>query len=266
MFPVRSGAQWQSADMPILAWTPSVSANDRSGHDEGRSSCARRLDRDRQPGAQERCSDQRRDQARCGRDDRAASVSALGGGAPAAYEIRSLLGVVVQSVGDGYVGDVVLGIQSRARSLGFQPLFFAAEGRAELEAEALEVFLAEQVPELSPSPRQEGLSCCGRPSTRACMSASSTVTPRYHPSSLTPRSRAAQSGIHHGSIPALPTSLICHLEFDEAERQAGDISSPRPRSPHFRGSPWPGCPGRACFGSSDSAGRSRPPIAGLSPC
>jgi DNA-binding LacI/PurR family transcriptional regulator len=59
-----------------------------------------------------------------------------------------LIGVVVQSVGDGYVGDVVLGIQSRARELGYQPLFFAAEGRAELEAQALEVFLSEQVTEL----------------------------------------------------------------------------------------------------------------------
>jgi len=60
----------------------------------------------------------------------------------------SLLGVVVQSVGDGYVGEVVLGIQNRARDLGFQPLFFVSEGRASLEAEALEVFLSEQVREL----------------------------------------------------------------------------------------------------------------------
>lgn len=60
----------------------------------------------------------------------------------------SLIGVVVQSVGDGYIGDVVLGIQSRARDLGYQPLFFAAEGRADLEAEALDVFLSEQVTEL----------------------------------------------------------------------------------------------------------------------
>jgi len=60
----------------------------------------------------------------------------------------SLLGVVVQSVGDGYVGEVVLGIQNRARDLGFQPLFFVSEGRARLEAEALEVFLSEQVREL----------------------------------------------------------------------------------------------------------------------
>ena len=60
----------------------------------------------------------------------------------------SLIGVVVQSVGDGYIGDVVLGIQSRARSLGYQPLFFAAEGREDLESEALEVFLSEQVTEL----------------------------------------------------------------------------------------------------------------------
>ncbi len=60
----------------------------------------------------------------------------------------SLIGVVVQSVGDGYIGDVVLGIQSRARELGYQPLFFAAEGRADLESQALEVFLSEQVTEL----------------------------------------------------------------------------------------------------------------------
>jgi DNA-binding LacI/PurR family transcriptional regulator len=60
----------------------------------------------------------------------------------------SLVGVVVQSVGDGYVGDVVLGIQRRAREFGYQPLIFAAEAREDLEAEALEVFLSEQVTEL----------------------------------------------------------------------------------------------------------------------
>jgi LacI family transcriptional regulator len=60
----------------------------------------------------------------------------------------SLIGVVVQSVGDGYIGEVVLGIQSRARELGFQLLFFASEGREDLESEALEVFLSEQVTEL----------------------------------------------------------------------------------------------------------------------
>jgi DNA-binding LacI/PurR family transcriptional regulator len=60
----------------------------------------------------------------------------------------SLIGVVVQSLGDGYVGDVVLGIQGRARELGFQPLFFATEGRADLESQALDVFLSEQVTEL----------------------------------------------------------------------------------------------------------------------
>ena len=59
----------------------------------------------------------------------------------------SLIGVVVQSVGDGYIGDVVLGIQSRARDFGYQPLLFASDGRADLEAEALEVFLSEQVTE-----------------------------------------------------------------------------------------------------------------------
>jgi DNA-binding LacI/PurR family transcriptional regulator len=78
----------------------------------------------------------------------------------------SLIGVVMQSVGDGYIGAVVLGIQGRARELGYQPLFFATEGRTDLEAQALDVFLSEQVTELitvSPSgsvPRQavaEGL-------------------------------------------------------------------------------------------------------------
>ncbi len=78
----------------------------------------------------------------------------------------SLIGVVMQSVGDGYIGAVVLGIQSRARELGYQPLFFATEGRTDLESQALDVFLSEQVTELitvSPSasvPRQavaEGL-------------------------------------------------------------------------------------------------------------
>ncbi|HUD38843.1 MAG TPA: LacI family DNA-binding transcriptional regulator [Streptosporangiaceae bacterium] len=60
----------------------------------------------------------------------------------------SLIGVVVQSVGDGYIGEVVLGIQGRARELGYQPLFFAAEGRSDLESAALDVFLSEQVTEL----------------------------------------------------------------------------------------------------------------------
>lgn len=78
----------------------------------------------------------------------------------------SLIGVVMQSVGDGYIGAVVLGIQNRARELGYQPLFFATEGRTDLESQALDVFLSEQVTELitvSPSagvPRQavaEGL-------------------------------------------------------------------------------------------------------------
>ncbi len=59
----------------------------------------------------------------------------------------TLIGVVVQSVGDGYIGDVVLGIQNRARELGYQPLFFSSEGREDLEAEALDVFLSEQVTE-----------------------------------------------------------------------------------------------------------------------
>ena len=60
----------------------------------------------------------------------------------------SLIGVVVQSLGDGYIGDVVLGIQGRARELGYQPLFYAAEGQADLESQALDVFVSEQVTEL----------------------------------------------------------------------------------------------------------------------
>ncbi len=82
----------------------------------------------------------------------------------------SLIGVVVQSVGDGYIGDVVIGIQGRARDLGYQPLFFAAEGRADLESQALDVFLSEQVTELiavSPTGRP---SCCAGPWPRACTS------------------------------------------------------------------------------------------------
>lgn len=59
----------------------------------------------------------------------------------------TLIGVVLQSVGDSYVGEVVFGIQDRARAFGFQPLFFMSEGREDLEAEALEVFRSEQVKE-----------------------------------------------------------------------------------------------------------------------
>ena len=68
----------------------------------------------------------------------------------------SLLGVVVQSVGDGYVGEVVLGIQRRARDHGFRPLFVVSEGQARLEAEAVDVFLSEQVQEfICVSPTQQ---------------------------------------------------------------------------------------------------------------
>jgi DNA-binding LacI/PurR family transcriptional regulator len=68
----------------------------------------------------------------------------------------SLLGVVVQSLGDGYVGEVVLGIQSRARDHGFRPLFFVSEGQTRLEAEAVDVFLSEQVQEfICVSPTQK---------------------------------------------------------------------------------------------------------------
>lgn len=80
----------------------------------------------------------------------------------------SLIGVVVQSLGDSYIGDVVHGIQGRARDLGYQPLFFAAEGRADLESDALDVFLSEQVSQLiAVSPT--GLpNCCAALSTPEC--------------------------------------------------------------------------------------------------
>ena len=56
-----------------------------------------------------------------------------------------LIGVVVQTVGDSYVGEVVRGIQTRARDFGVRPLFFMSEGREDLEGEALQASLSEHV-------------------------------------------------------------------------------------------------------------------------
>ncbi len=127
----------------------------------------------------------------------------------------SLIGVVVQSVGDGYVGEVVLGIQSQARSLGYQPLFFAAEGREDLEAEALDVFLSEQVTEfiaVSPtgSPRllrravEEGLHV-------AIVNGDTEVPAQFFDAVARGRvgKRITQFDAHRGDEP------MCHITFDD---------------------------------------------------
>jgi len=122
----------------------------------------------------------------------------------------SLIGVVMQSVGDGYIGAVVLGIQSRARELGYQPLFFATEGQSDLEAQALEVFLSEQVTELitvSPSasvPRQavaEGLHV-------AVINSDEAVPARRIERAATGRTLPAETG--RGAEP-----MIKHIAFDD---------------------------------------------------
>ena len=127
----------------------------------------------------------------------------------------SLIGVVVQSVGDGYVGDVVLGIQSRARDLGYQPLFFAAEGRADLESEALDVFLSEQVTELiavSPTGRpallrravEEGMHV-------AVINGDAEVPAQFFDDIAHGRigKRITQFDSHSGNEP------MCHITFDD---------------------------------------------------
>jgi len=67
-----------------------------------------------------------------------------------ALRMRSstLIGVIVPVMADGYLGELVVGIQNEARTFGFKPLFFMSEGKEDLEAEALEVFYSEQVKEL----------------------------------------------------------------------------------------------------------------------
>ena len=147
----------------------------------------------------------------------------------------SLIGVVVQSVGDGYVGDVVLGIQGRARDLGYQPLFFAAEGRADLESEALDVFLSEQVTELiavSPTGRPELLRRAVAEGMHvAVINGDAEVPARFF------------GEVTSGSISSQITRIgspgrgepMCHIRFDDlAAGRAGHDSPGRARSPRVR--------------------------------
>jgi DNA-binding LacI/PurR family transcriptional regulator len=127
----------------------------------------------------------------------------------------SLIGVVVQSVGDGYIGDVVLGIQGRARDLGYQPLFFAAEGRADLESEALDVFLSEQVTELiavSPTGRPELLRRAVAEGMHvAVINGDAEVAARLFSDATTGivEARIARFGAAEDGGP------ICHIRFDD---------------------------------------------------
>jgi LacI family transcriptional regulator len=137
----------------------------------------------------------------------------------------SLIGVVMQSVGDGYIGAVVLGIQSRARELGYQPLFFATEGRTDLESQALEVFLSEQVTELitvSPSagvPHQavaEGLHVAVINSDEAVPTRriERVATGRIIPAGLDARGGASPGGRPPGT-PRSAEPMIKHIAFDD---------------------------------------------------
>jgi DNA-binding LacI/PurR family transcriptional regulator len=56
-----------------------------------------------------------------------------------------LLGVIVEGLGNEYVGEVVKGIQEQAVQHGLRPLIVASEGQERLEIEAVDVFFAEQV-------------------------------------------------------------------------------------------------------------------------
>jgi LacI family transcriptional regulator, repressor for deo operon, udp, cdd, tsx, nupC, and nupG len=118
----------------------------------------------------------------------------------------SLIGVVVQSVGDGYIGEVVLGIQGRARELGYQPLFFATEGRSDLESAALDVFLSEQVTELI------------------------AVSPTGKPELL---QQAVAEGMHVAVIngdEAVPRQLFARVTHAVAPQDAGNLGMRQPDS------------------------------------
>jgi len=135
----------------------------------------------------------------------------------------SLIGVVVQSVGDGYVGEVVLGIQGRARDLGYQPLFFAAEGRTDLESEALDVFLSEQVTELiavSPTGRPELLRRAVAEGMHvAVINADAEVPARFF--------GEVTSGTISGQISRIGApgrgEPMCHIRFDDVA--AGELAT-----------------------------------------
>src|SRR6202046_5604989 len=127
----------------------------------------------------------------------------------------SLVGVVVQSVGDGYIGDVVLGLQGGAREFGYQPLFFAAEGQPGLESEALDVFLSEHVTQLI------AVSPTGKPQLlRRAVGAGVRVPVITGDKSAPPRhfTDAATGDIDDKilKIERVRNSSICHIRFDDA--------------------------------------------------
>jgi LacI family transcriptional regulator, repressor for deo operon, udp, cdd, tsx, nupC, and nupG len=134
----------------------------------------------------------------------------------------SLIGVVVQSVGDGYVGDVVLGIQGRARELGYQPLFFATEGRSDLESAALDVFLSEQVTELiavSPTGKPELLQQAVAEGMHVAVINGDEAVPRSLFGRVTlakPPPDAARLGMRQGD------ARIRHIAFDDVH--AGQLA------------------------------------------
>ncbi|HEX9064502.1 MAG TPA: LacI family DNA-binding transcriptional regulator [Streptosporangiaceae bacterium] len=143
----------------------------------------------------------------------------------------SLIGVVVQSVGDGYVGEVVLGIQGRARDLGYQPLFFAAEARAELEMQALDVFLSEQVSELI------AVSPTGRPGLLRRAVAEGMRVAVINGDAAVPAAVVREVAQGTAAIPplgrfrgALQTSsdALCHITFD-------DVGAGRAATEHLAG-------------------------------
>src|SRR6204780_3992894 len=127
----------------------------------------------------------------------------------------SLVGVVVQSVGDGYIGDVVLGSRGRARELGYQPLFFAAEGQPGLESEALDVFLSEHVPQLiavSPTGKPQLLRRAVAEGMRVAVINGDQSVPARHFAEVA-------TGNADGKILKIErarNSLICHIRFDGA--------------------------------------------------
>ncbi len=127
----------------------------------------------------------------------------------------SLVGVVVQSVGDGYIGDVVLGIQGRAREFGYQPLFFAAEGQPGLESEALDVFLSEHVTQLiavSPTGKPQLLRRAVAEGMRVAVINGDQSVPARH------FTEAATGSIDDKvlRIDRVRSSPICHIRFDDA--------------------------------------------------
>jgi LacI family transcriptional regulator, repressor for deo operon, udp, cdd, tsx, nupC, and nupG len=127
----------------------------------------------------------------------------------------SLIGVVVQSVGDGYIGEVVLGIQGRARELGYQPLLFATEGRSDLESAALDVFLSEQVTELiavSPTGKPELLQQAVAEGMHVAVINGDEPVPRplfSQVAGAVPPQDAARLGMRQ------PEAQIRHIAFDD---------------------------------------------------